>query len=98
MADHRVAFVLQTLLTMIQILPFSTLFVCCLMSYSLLLVYFVAGVQRHLQARDMDYSVSSGFEWFRLDGHITRADSVWMEDFFEIDFGSKSVLSPCGLR
>ena len=29
-------------------------------SYSLLLVYFVAEVQRHLQARHMYYSVSSG--------------------------------------
>ena len=45
-------------------------------SYSLLLVYFVAEVQRHFQARHMYYSVSSAFErtrfWclLRVDGRL----------------------------
>ena len=93
MADHRVAFVLQTLLTMLQMLvqrstaplpqPSATsghgelheLHVAKSTaenkqkgnqatmlggSYSLLLVYFVVELQRHLQARHMYYSVSSG--------------------------------------
>ena len=33
----------------------------------------------------------------RMDGHVSSADSVWTEDFFDVDFGSKSVSSPCGL-
>ena len=46
------------------------------MSSSLLLVYFVAEVQRHLQARHMYYSVSSG-----------SSGLVWTEDYFDIEFG-----------
>ena len=51
-------------------------------SSSLLLVYFVAEVQRHLQARHMYYSGSSCL--------------VWTEYFFDIEFGSFSLSSPCG--
>ena len=96
MADHTVAFMLQTLLTMLQMLvqkstaPLPQLHVAKSTaenkqkgnqvtmatmlggSYSLLLVYFVAEVKRHLQARHMYYSVSSGSSVF-----------VWTEDFFE---------------
>ena len=59
-------------------------------SSSLLLVYFVVEVQRHLQARYMYYSVSSG------SSGLVWKDTflVWMEDFFDIEFGSFSF--PCG--
>ena len=39
-------------------------------SSSLLLVYFVAEVQRHLQVRHMYYSVSSAFERARVNGRL----------------------------
>ena len=35
---------------------------------------------------------------FRVDGHVSWADSVWTEDFFDIDFGSFLFLSPFRLR
>ena len=51
-------------------------------SYSLLLVYFVAEVQRHLQARHMYYSVSSG-----------SSGLVWTDTFLEpIPCGRKTFL------
>ena len=104
MADHRVAFVLQTLLTMIQILVQNlqllyhnhqqqvdmenymnymllnpqrritrraTMATMLGGSYSLLLVYFEAEVQRHLQARHMYYSAFQRVERSRVDGYVS---------------------------
>jgi len=56
----------------------------------------VAGVQRHLQARHMYYSVSSAFERSRVNGHVSGAYSMWTEDFFDIDFGPFALSSLCG--
>ena len=57
-------------------------------SSSLLLVYFVAEVQRHLQARHMYYSVSSG-----------SSGLVWTDTFLEpIPGGRKTFLISTKVR
>ena len=119
MADHKVAFMLQTLLTMIQMLVQhlqllyhnhqqqvdmktymnyymllnpprrinrrATMATMLGGSSSLLLVYFVAEVQRHLQARHMYYSVSSG-----------SSGLVWTDKFLEPSSPCKRGLSILG--
>ena len=62
-------------------------------SYSLLLVYFVAEVQRHLQARHMYYSVSSG------SSGLVWTDTFieFIEDLFDIEFCSFSFPAKWGL-
>ena len=32
----------------------------------------------------------------RVEGHVSGADCVWAEDFFDIEFGLFSLPSPCG--
>ena len=65
-------------------------------SSSLLLVYFVVEVQRHLQAWHMYYSVSSAFERSRVNGQVSGACCVWTGDFFDNDFGPFALSSLCG--
>ena len=57
---------------------------------------FVVGVQRHLQAWHMYYSVSSAFERSRVNGHVSGACCVWTEDFFDNDYGPFALSSSCG--
>ena len=113
MADHRVAFVLQTLLTMLQMLVQhlqllyhnhqqqvdmenymllnpprrinrrATMATMLGRSYPLLLVYFVAEVQRHLQARHMYYSGSSGLVWTDT---FLEPIQCGRKTFFDIEF------------